>query len=782
MSDERPERPDVEGPDSEHAHPLEGETTEQEAFEATGDRHLDDTFTDAEPFAEHDDAELDLGDATPADDTGVEAQEDPVLETPDEVVADDDPEGEPFEDEDDLDEDDVDDDSVPPPHAIDADPAEDEQDDPHEDPDADPDAGRREETRTRSAVAAALAGSALSTPPPDEELRDEELRDEPEDDALPLQDGSYEEASTDRHDGAAGIPPAGGEGSSQDRPRRRGRWALLAAAVVLGGLYVGGYFLTGTRMPADASIGGVDVGGLSPAAARAAVDEELTPREGDPVTLTHGDESFEIDPAEAGLALDVDASVDQAGGARSWDPRDMVALFFGSHEHAPALDVDDAALKAAVDGVAEAVDVPVTEALITFPEAKPKPRAPKPGLVVRKGDTAQLVQDQYLVQTDPAKVPTAVVEPAVDEDGLERAMTEVAEPAVAEPVTIEVGDKDVDLPVSAYAPALTVEPVDGAMAPVIDPEKLAEPLTDATTGIGKKAVDATVEIRDDKPVVVPGKEGVGLQPQEMAEKLVPVLTETGDQRTVQVEAKVVEPVFTTEDAKALKIVEKIGEFTTEYPHAEYRNVNQGRAAEILNGTILKPGETFSFNDTVGERTAANGFTTGSVINNGRFQDELGGGVSQVVTTTYNAAFFAGLEDVEHHPHAFYIDRYPVGREATVYFGSLDLRFRNNLQSGVLIRAFVQKSSPGGVGRTTVQMWGTKEFEVKAGQSERRNFRAPATRYDDSDDCVPQAPLQGFDIDIYRTLSKGGKVVKRETNTANYQAAARIVCGEEPKDD
>ncbi|MGQ2910593.1 VanW family protein [Aeromicrobium sp.] len=808
MSDERPERPDVEGPDSEHPHPDAGETTEGAATEGTGDRHLDDTFTDAEPLAEHDDAELDLGDATPADDTDVEAQEDPAFDAaadedpadedialsedavepdvdddgtaaPAEVVAED----EPFEDvddleeddpeEDDLDEGDVDDDSVPPPHAIDADPVEDEHDDLHEDPDDD----RRDETRTRSAVAAALAGSALSTPPPGDELRHE-----PEDDALPLHDGPDEESSTDRHDGAAGIPPTGGEGPSEKRPRRRGRWALLAAVVVLGGLYVGGYFLTGTRMPADASIGGVDVGGLSPAAARAAVDEELTPREGDPVTLTHGDESFEIDPAEAGLALDVDASVDQAGGARSWDPRDMVALFFGSHEHAPALDVDDAALKAAVDGVAEAVDVPVTEALITFPEAKPKPRAPKPGLVVRKDDTAQLVQDQYLVQTDPAKVPTAAVEPAVDEDGLRQAMTEVAEPAVAAPVTIEVGDKDVDLPVTAYAPALTVEPVDGAMAPVIDPEKLAEPLTDATTGIGRKAVDATVEIRDDKPVVVPGKEGVGLQPQEMAEKLVPVLTETGDERTVQVEAKVVEPVFTTEDAKALKIVEKIGEFTTEYPHAEYRNVNQGRAAEILNGTILKPGDTFSFNDTVGERTAANGFTTGSVINNGRFQDELGGGVSQVVTTTYNAAFFAGLEDVEHHPHAFYIDRYPVGREATVYFGSLDLRFRNNLQSGVLIRAFVQKSSPGGVGRTTVQMWGTKEFEVKAGKSERRNFRAPATRYDDSDDCVPQAPLQGFDIDIYRTLSKGGKIVKRETDTANYQAAARIVCGEEPKDD
>ena len=76
MSDERPERPDVDGPDSENPRPGEGET----GAEGADDRHLDDTFTDAEPLAEHDDAELDLGDATPADDTGVEAQEDPALD------------------------------------------------------------------------------------------------------------------------------------------------------------------------------------------------------------------------------------------------------------------------------------------------------------------------------------------------------------------------------------------------------------------------------------------------------------------------------------------------------------------------------------------------------------------------------------------------------------------------------------------------------------------------------------------------------------------------------
>ena len=94
--------------------------------------------------------------------------------------------------------------------------------------------------------------------------------------------------------------------------------------------------------------------------------------------------------------------------------------------------------------------------------------------------------------------------------------------------------------------------------------------------------------------------------------------------------------------RKLGIPEEVSEFTTYYPHADYRNVNIGRAAELIDGTVLEPGETFSLNDTVGERTRANGFTEGFVISDGVFAEELGGGVCQVATTTFNAAFFAGL--------------------------------------------------------------------------------------------------------------------------------------------
>ena len=123
-----------------------------------------------------------------------------------------------------------------------------------------------------------------------------------------------------------------------------------------------------------------------------------------------------------------------------------------------------------INAGAEWVDQEVVEALITFEKQKPKPREPKAGLAVRKADAARAVLSGYLVQTDPIDVPTQVVEPAVDQEGLDEAMETIAEPAVSGPVVIKVGDKEVDLPVSAYAPALEIRVIDGAMKPHIDPE------------------------------------------------------------------------------------------------------------------------------------------------------------------------------------------------------------------------------------------------------------------------------------------------------------------------
>ena len=185
--------------------------------------------------------------------------------------------------------------------------------------------------------------------------------------------------------------------------------------------------------------------------------------------------------------------------------------------------------------------------------------------------------------------------------------------------------------------------------------------------------------------------------------------------------------------------------------------NIGRAAELINEALLLPGETFSLNDRIGERTEENGFVKGFVIDNGQFKEDLGGGVSQVATTTvFNAMFFAGLKDIEHHTHSLYISRYPAGREATVAFGAKDLRFQNDTATGILIRAVAK---PGWI---RISIWGTKYYDkIESVSGERYDYKQPEKITSADRGLRPAAsPAPGFKIKTSRGCSTpAGKVVQ-----------------------
>jgi vancomycin resistance protein YoaR len=127
----------------------------------------------------------------------------------------------------------------------------------------------------------------------------------------------------------------------------------------------------------------------------------------------------------------------------------------------------------------------------------------------------------------------------------------------------------------------------------------------------------------------------------------------------------------------------------------------------LNGTLVRPGERFSLNGRLGRRTPAKGYLPAPVINGGRLVKGYGGGVSQVSTTTFNAAFFAGVRIEQHTPHSFYISRYPEGREATVSWPDVDQVWTNDTGFGILIRAQISGND------LTVTFLGTKVWDVEA---------------------------------------------------------------------
>ncbi|MGH8829188.1 MAG: VanW family protein, partial [Jiangellaceae bacterium] len=346
---------------------------------------------------------------------------------------------------------------------------------------------------------------------------------------------------------------------------------------------------------------------------------------------------------------------------------------------------------------------------------------------------------------------------------------------------VVAGGKSATLSPEIIGEALALTPDEaGSLQPVLDPTKLAEVAHEELADIGQEGHDATIRIEGGAPVIVPGEMGQGVEPEALSAAVLPALTAQGDERTAEVTLTEVAPKLSTDDAEALGVKEVVGEFSTYFPHADYRNVNIGTAAERIDNTLLLPGDEFSLNGIVGERTEANGFTAGTIINGGRLEESLGGGVSQVATTTFHAAFLAGLEDVEHWPHSIYFDRYPIGQEATVAWGSKDMRFKNDTPYGVVVETRFSASTPGSRGALTVRIWSTDHYKVETSVSDRYDFTSPRTIYDTSEECLAQGGSQGFSITSYRKVwTLDGTLVKDEQDPWTYNPNHKVICGPEP---
>jgi vancomycin resistance protein YoaR len=311
---------------------------------------------------------------------------------------------------------------------------------------------------------------------------------------------------------------------------------------------------------------------------------------------------------------------------------------------------------------------------------------------------------------------------------------------------------------------------DGELQVTIDPAALQSALGDELSAFGTPAKDADFEISGAAVRVVPSVDGTGVDPAKLAEQLLPVLTAPAP-RSVTAELGPVPAEFTTQEAEALGIREQISTFTTRFTSAASGTNIRVVAAEV-DGALVLPGETFSLNTFTGPRGTAQGYVEAAVIQNGELSKAVGGGISQFATTMFNAVFFAGLEDVYHKPHSFYISRYPAGREATVYEGAIDLQWRNDSDTGVYIDT---TWTPGSL---TVAFYGTKRYEIEAVEGPRRNPREPAYQEKvDDGDCTPQPGIPGFDVTvtrIFRDLQTGAEL-RRETFNTSYAAEAIIKC-------
>lgn len=557
------------------------------------------------------------------------------------------------------------------------------------------------------------------------------------------------------------------------------RRPLLWVGVVLlalGAAYAALVAASGDGLPRGATVLGVPVGGLSEQQAAAKIEQELAARAEAPVEATIGTSTVSVVPADSGLSFDAEATVDGLGG-RIWNPIALIAQLGGSLQIDPVVIVDQAKLDATVATLAAESDTAPVEPTIEVrgTTAVLVPGANGSGL--DQPASAEALASAYLVTDEPVALPVVETTPTVSQEKAEEALA-AANTAVSAPVEVTVGDITAAIPAAAIARALAFTPENGALVASLDGEVLRTAIADELAPVEKPGRDATWKVSSGKPVIVPSKVGTGVNPDDLAVLVAGVMTNpSAAARTVAPTLGTIEPDLTTEEAQELGIVEKLGGFTQNFPYAAYRFQNIGTAAKYMNGTLLKPGETFSLNKVIKERTVANGYTVGFVIGpGGIFREDQGGGVSASATTAWSAAFYSGLKRVYTQAHSIWIPRYAPGLEATVAWGAFDMKFKNDTKNGVLITTVMRETS------LTITMWGTKVYDdVKAEFGPKRNIVPFTTVYSQDPECLAQEGMIGFTIDVDRVFYKGGKEVKRETITTRYRPSPTVVCGPDPAD-
>ncbi|MFF8839363.1 VanW family protein [Streptomyces sp. NPDC015130] len=553
--------------------------------------------------------------------------------------------------------------------------------------------------------------------------------------------------------------------------------ATGVVAVAAGGLYVAGLLTAGDDISAGTSVAGVDVGGMSRAEARAKLAAEAPAAWTAPIPVQVGDRETTVSPAAAGLTVDVEKTAELAADP-SRDPVTVIGRLFssGEREIRPVFAYDEAKAKAAVAELAEKNDRKVREGSVAFRSGEAVATRAVTGQKLETGRAVETLRAAYPATSGAAAVtlPVALTEPKLGDSEVTRFLDAYAKQAVSGPVTLTVGTERLRISPATLGDHLSVKAENGRLGAALDAEALlrdpdvAEPLA-AMTGA---PVEATLGVRDGKVVVESeGRPGQEVTAKALGDAVRPLLAKDGAAaRTAAVATKVTQPELTADSLARLGITEQMSTFTVNFPTAPYRTTNIGRAAELINGSVVKPGEVWSFNETVGERTPDNGFVDGTMILDGRYQSAPGGGVSAMATTVFNAMFFAGVKPVEYGAHSFYIERYPAGREATVAWGSLDLKFRNDSGKPIYIKAGATDSS------VTVSFLGTKKYDsVEAVAGPHTNEKEPAKREGTGEACVPQPPLAGFDISVDRVFKDGGAEVKRETFTTHYTPRDEVTC-------
>ncbi len=260
-----------------------------------------------------------------------------------------------------------------------------------------------------------------------------------------------------------------------------------------------------------------------------------------------------------------------------------------------------------------------------------------------------------------------------------------------------------------------------------------------------------------------------------------VIDEINENRSASCSAVITMPEKTKEDLEAKLFNSTLGKYTTDFSSSSSnRAYNVSLAAESINNKILMPGEEFSYNNTIGNPNAERGYKIAGIYENGKTSEGVGGGICQVSSTLYSAVLYADLEIVERHNHSLTVAYVPNGQDATVSYGVIDFRFKNNTEYPVKV------SSISANRKLTISIIGTEyEPERTVKLSHTQVSSTPPVDNEKIDETLPAGTRKveskgktGYIVDTYKTVYENGVEVssKKITRSSYRMVPNEVIVG------
>jgi vancomycin resistance protein YoaR len=476
---------------------------------------------------------------------------------------------------------------------------------------------------------------------------------------------------------------------------------LLIGGTVLGLAFAG----SPERLPSGTEIAGVDVSGLTAGEARALLERKSKDLADDPVVFTAEGKSWRVKPNAVVLDVDWGAAVQaaqrqgQGFGPLRGLKRLGVRVFGG--EVAPTSRVYQYAVDAHVARFARGVDRPRVEPSLKLSGYEASIVPGRNGRVIDRASAEKtLVQGLTSLSRQPVPLPLKIDRTHLTTRDLAGAEVK-ADTALSAPADVAYGPGGWHLSQRKIARLLTL-PKGGETDLQLAGPQASRFFANLRKRVDHAPKDARFSIGARNVVrVVPAQAGRKLDKEGTTRNIMAALLSSSN-RKAELKVVTAAPERTTRDAKAMGITGLVGAYETFYGGVANRIHNVQLVAHLIDDHFIAPNETFSFNATTGERSEDKGFLEAPVIINGELKTGLGGGVCQVSTTTFNAAYEAGLSITDRTNHALYISHYPLGRDATVNYPDTDLKFVNDTGHWLWIRTFVGSSS------LTVALYGTPQ--------------------------------------------------------------------------